>query len=78
MFRAHLFPAFVLALACPAAADAEEVTLFAAASLKTALEQIEPAFEAATGADLRVYDGGHGFFAQDRRAFPEVLDFLAA
>ncbi|MCD9625461.1 alpha/beta fold hydrolase [Rhabdothermincola salaria] len=29
------------------------------------------------GAELRVYEGGHGFFAQDRKAFPEVLDFLA-
>jgi 3-oxoadipate enol-lactonase len=29
------------------------------------------------GAELRVYEGGHGFFAQDRTAFPEVLDFLA-
>ena len=30
------------------------------------------------GAELRVYDGGHAFFAQDRRALPDVLDFLAA
>jgi pimeloyl-ACP methyl ester carboxylesterase len=29
------------------------------------------------GAELRVYEGGHAFFAQDRRAFPEILDFLA-
>jgi pimeloyl-ACP methyl ester carboxylesterase len=28
-------------------------------------------------AELRVYDGGHAFFAQDPRALPEVLDFLA-
>ncbi len=28
------------------------------------------------GAELRLYEGGHAFFAQDRRAFPEVLDFL--
>lgn len=28
-------------------------------------------------AELRVYDGGHAFFAQDARAFPEVFDFLA-
>jgi pimeloyl-ACP methyl ester carboxylesterase len=27
-------------------------------------------------AELRLYDGGHAFFAQDRRALPEVLDFL--
>ncbi|HVT76374.1 MAG TPA: alpha/beta hydrolase [Acidimicrobiales bacterium] len=30
------------------------------------------------GADLRLYDGGHAFLAQDRRAFPDVLAFLSA
>jgi pimeloyl-ACP methyl ester carboxylesterase len=30
------------------------------------------------GADLRFYEGGHMFFAQDRQAIPDVLDFLAA
>lgn len=30
------------------------------------------------GAELRTYDGGHVFFLQDRRATPEILDFLAA
>ena len=29
------------------------------------------------GAELRLYDGGHAFFAQDRQAFPEILEFLA-
>ena len=29
-------------------------------------------------AELRVYEGGHAFFAQDRRALPEILDFLAS
>ncbi|ADP83759.1 alpha/beta fold hydrolase [Pseudofrankia inefficax] len=28
------------------------------------------------GAELRVYDGGHAFFAQDPAALPEVLAFL--
>lgn len=28
------------------------------------------------GAELRVYDGGHAFFVQDRTAFPELLDYL--
>ena len=28
------------------------------------------------GAELRIYDGGHAFFAQDPAALPEVLDFL--
>jgi pimeloyl-ACP methyl ester carboxylesterase len=29
------------------------------------------------GAELRIYEGGHAFFAQDPTAFPEILDFLA-
>jgi pimeloyl-ACP methyl ester carboxylesterase len=28
------------------------------------------------GSQLRVYDGGHAFFVQDRAALPEILDFL--
>jgi pimeloyl-ACP methyl ester carboxylesterase len=28
------------------------------------------------GAELRLYEGGHAFFAQDRAAIPEVLAFL--
>ncbi len=28
-------------------------------------------------ATLRSYDGGHGFFVQDRRAFPDVISFLS-
>ncbi len=28
-------------------------------------------------ADLRLYEGGHAFFAQDARALPDILDFLA-
>jgi pimeloyl-ACP methyl ester carboxylesterase len=27
-------------------------------------------------AELRVYEGGHAFFAQDRAALPDVLEFL--
>ena len=30
------------------------------------------------GAALRLYEGGHAFLAQDRRALPDVLAFLAA
>ena len=30
------------------------------------------------GAEYREYEGGHAFFAQDRVAFPEILDFLAS
>jgi 3-oxoadipate enol-lactonase len=29
-------------------------------------------------ATLRVYEGGHAFFVQDRSALPEILDFLGA
>lgn len=29
------------------------------------------------GSDLRMYEGGHLFIAQDPNAFPEILDFLA-
>ena len=29
-------------------------------------------------AELRLYDGGHAFFFQDRQAFPDILDFLDA
>lgn len=28
------------------------------------------------GAQLRVYEGGHGFFAQDLAAFPDIIGFL--
>jgi pimeloyl-ACP methyl ester carboxylesterase len=28
------------------------------------------------GAELRLYEGGHAFFAQDRAAVPEVIEFL--
>ena len=30
------------------------------------------------GAELRVYEGGHAFFAQDSAAFPDAIDFLDA
>ena len=28
-------------------------------------------------AELRVYEGGHAFFAQDRKAIPDIIEFLA-
>jgi 3-oxoadipate enol-lactonase len=31
-----------------------------------------------SGAELRLYEGGHAFFAQDPQAMPDILDFLAA
>jgi pimeloyl-ACP methyl ester carboxylesterase len=30
------------------------------------------------GAQLRLYEGGHAFFAQDPAALPDVLEFLRA
>ncbi|HEU4842457.1 MAG TPA: alpha/beta hydrolase [Ilumatobacteraceae bacterium] len=30
------------------------------------------------GAELRLYEGGHLFFLQDRAAFPDIVEFLAA
>ena len=30
------------------------------------------------GSDLRLYDGGHAFFVQDPRAFPDITAWLAA
>jgi len=30
------------------------------------------------GATLHVYEGGHAFFAQDRRALPEIIEFLGS
>jgi pimeloyl-ACP methyl ester carboxylesterase len=30
------------------------------------------------GATLHVYEGGHAFFAQDRKAIPEIIEFLGA
>jgi 3-oxoadipate enol-lactonase len=42
------------------------------------LENAEAIAKAVTGADLRVYEGGHCFFAQDGAAFPDILAFLDA
>jgi len=28
--------------------------------------------------ELRIYEGGHAFFAQDPGAFPDILEFLTA
>ena len=40
-------------------------------------ENSERIVERIPDARLRVYEGGHGFFAQDPTALPEILDFLA-
>lgn len=41
-----------------------------------ALANAEAMAERIPNAELRVYEGGHAFFAQDPRAFPEIIDFL--
>lgn len=84
----------VLALAlgltglAPALAHADPVTLFAAASMTTALAEIETGFEAATGHDLIVSLAGSSVLAQQIRqgapadifisASPDWMDLIAA
>lgn len=41
------------------------------------LSNSEAMAERIPNAELHVYEGGHGFFAQDASAFPDVLGFLA-
>lgn len=65
-------------VALPGAALAGEVTVFAAASLTTALSEIEPAFEAATGHELTVALAGSSALArQIQRGAPADV-FLSA
>lgn len=40
-------------------------------------ENSEAIADRVPGAELRLYDGGHAFFAQDRRALPEIMEFLS-
>ena len=63
MRRPILSLALALALATPAAA-AEEVVVFAAASLKTALDQIATDFQAATGNTVVISYAGSNTLAQ--------------
>ena len=41
------------------------------------LSNSEAMAERIPNAELHVYEGGHGFFAQDATAFPDVFSFLA-
>jgi len=41
------------------------------------LSNSESMAERIPNAQLHVYEGGHGFFAQDANAFPDILSFLA-
>ena len=38
--------------------------------------RMRPNRERVPGAELRLYEGGHAFFAQDPHALPDILDFL--
>ena len=42
------------------------------------LPNSEAIVERVPDAELRIYDGGHAFFAQDPKALPEIIEFLAA
>ncbi|TDL84342.1 molybdate ABC transporter substrate-binding protein [Palleronia sediminis] len=61
-----------------AAARAETVTVFAAASLKTALDEIAPGFEAATGHDLRLSYAGSSALARQIEACAPADIFISA
>lgn len=70
--------AAILLSAAPVLASAQEVTLFAAASLKTAMDRLEPAFEAATGADLRVSLAGSSALARQIQQGAPADVFISA
>jgi pimeloyl-ACP methyl ester carboxylesterase len=57
-------------IACPALVAAGRYDGLAPASNSEAIAAQIP------GAELRLYEGGHGFFAQDPKALPEIIDFL--
>ena len=70
--------AAVLAVALSGAAAAETVTIFAAASLKTALDNLKPLAEAATGQRLRmVYAGSAALARQIEQGAPADI-FVSA
>jgi molybdate transport system substrate-binding protein len=78
MFRPlWLAPALALSLAAPAAAD--EVVVFAAASLKTALDAVAADFEAATGHEVAIsYAGSNALAAQIIGGAPADIFISAA
>lgn len=76
-----VFPIFISVLPVSihaGAAAAQDVTLFAAASLKTAMDAIEPAFEAETGADLRVSLAGSSALARQIQQGAPADVFISA
>ncbi|WP_186395449.1 molybdate ABC transporter substrate-binding protein [Stappia sp. TSB10GB4] len=74
-----LLLAATLALAAgPGAARADDVLVFAAASLKTAMDQIAPGFEAATGDRLVVSLAGSSALARQIQAGAPADIFISA
>ena len=70
--------AALLAVVLSGAAAAETVTVFAAASLKTALDSLKPEAEAATGQELRlVYAGSSALARQIEQGAPADI-FISA
>lgn len=70
--------AFGMAVFAPAQAFAQTVTVFAAASLTTALTEIETGFEAATGHDLVLSLAGSSALAQQIRQGAPADIFISA
>ena len=70
--------AVALILAAPAAAEAEQITVFAAASMANALAEIETAFEAATGHDLVVSLAGSSALARQIQQGAPADVFISA
>jgi len=64
VFKPALSRATVLAVAAPAMALADDITVFAAASMTNAMAEIEERFEAATGHDLVVSLAGSSALAR--------------
>jgi 3-oxoadipate enol-lactonase len=41
-------------------------------------ENMRALYDSLPKAELRLYDGGHLFFLQDKRAYPDMIDWLLA
>jgi len=70
--RYHDVCARLSAVTCPTLVASGRYDGIAPVSNGAAIVERVPA------AELRVYEGGHGFFVQDPRALPDILGFLAA
>src|SRR6056297_1311874 len=78
VFKPALSRATVLAVAAPAMALADEVTVFAAASMTNAMAEIEERFEAATGHDLVVSLAGSSAIARQIQQGAPADIFISA